>query len=77
MSIPSNIAEGCARVSDKQLMNFVNICMGSLAEVETQLNIANLLGYIKDCSQADTELNKLKSLLIGFKNHISKKCDIN
>lgn len=33
VSVPSNIAEGCARKSDKELLNFCFISLGSLAEI--------------------------------------------
>lgn len=46
VSIPSNIAEGHARSSDKELHRFLSISLGSLAELETQLIIAEQLGYI-------------------------------
>ena len=35
VSIPSNIAEGSGRKSDKELIQFIHIAIGSLAEVET------------------------------------------
>jgi len=34
VSVPSNIAEGCGRNTDKQLANFLNIAMGSLSELK-------------------------------------------
>ena len=46
VSIPSNIAEGHARSSDKELHHFLSISLGSLAELETQLIIAEQLGYV-------------------------------
>jgi four helix bundle protein len=58
VSIPSNIAEGSARDSDKDLVRFLNISRASAAEVETQLIISENLGYL------ETTNNKLKEELI-------------
>ena len=46
VSIPSNIAEGHARKSKAEYLNFLSISQGSRAEVETQLFIAHRLGYV-------------------------------
>lgn len=46
VSVPSNIAEGHTRASTKEYLNHVSIAQASLAEVETQLEIAVRLGYI-------------------------------
>ena len=75
VSIPSNIAEGCARASSKQILNFVNIAIGSLAEIETQLEIAVVLGFIENSAIFDKEFNQLKSLLLGFKKYISSNIE--
>jgi len=48
VSIPSNIAEGAARNGDKEFLQFLAIARGSLSELETQLLIANDLGYLGD-----------------------------
>ncbi len=48
VSIPSNIAEGAARNSKREYLQYLYICLGSPAEVETQLIIANRLQYRND-----------------------------
>ena len=45
ISIPSNIAEGYGRNTDKSFSHFLDISRGSLFEIETQLLIANELGF--------------------------------
>ena len=48
VSVPSNIAEGNARNSDKEYLHFLSIAQGSNAEIETHLIICQHLGYITD-----------------------------
>lgn len=48
ISIPSNIAEGWGRGTDKNIINFLSISKGSLYELETQLIIAFDLKYINE-----------------------------
>ena len=46
VSIPSNIAEGCSRSSEKEYSRFLEIAIGSSFEMETQLEISNNLNYL-------------------------------
>jgi len=46
VSVPSNIAEGQARFSRKEFHHFLSLVRGSLVEIETQLFIAQNLGYL-------------------------------
>ncbi len=72
ISIPSNIAEGTAIYSDKDTSRFIDIALGSVAEVETQIIIAQELGYIKDTENIENLLRQENALLIGFKKYIDK-----
>jgi four helix bundle protein len=47
VSVPSNIAEGAARNSSREWVQFLGIACGSLAELETQLELAIRLGLMK------------------------------
>jgi four helix bundle protein len=46
--IPSNVAEGTARRTTRDLVAFLHVARGSLAEVETQLLLAQQVGYVYD-----------------------------
>lgn len=48
VSIPSNIAEGAGRISDKEFNNFLSISLGSAFELETQLLISKQLNFSND-----------------------------
>jgi four helix bundle protein len=48
VSVPANIAEGCARVHNKEFLHHLSFASGSLAEVETHLHLAARLRYLSD-----------------------------
>ncbi len=65
VSIPSNIAEGAARQSDKENIHFMYIALGSLTELETQLIIAKRLNFPID-QQLFNKINHLRPKLINY-----------
>lgn len=66
ISIPSNIAEGAARGSKKEFSRFLNIARGSAAELDTQIQLAARLGYMKDSSALATQVSTTARLLTGL-----------
>ena len=67
VSIPSNIAEGAARNSDREFRHFLGISAGSLAEVETQLELAAQLEYAALDSATTQQAQKVGMLLEGLR----------
>ena len=61
VSIPSNIAEGHTRASTREYLNHLSIAQASLAEVETQLEIAVRLRYLS-LQQVDSAVTDIQTL---------------
>jgi four helix bundle protein len=68
ISIPSNIAEGAARDSNKEYIHFLYISLGSVAELDTQLIIARDLNFIneKNFTVISQKLNDVAKMLSGL-----------
>lgn len=73
ISIPANISEGCARQSDKETIQFLYISIGSIAELETELIIANDLHYVKNIDDIINQLTKIRSLILGLIKYLKHK----
>ncbi|MCB0798807.1 MAG: four helix bundle protein [Chitinophagales bacterium] len=73
VSIPSNIAEGSARKGDKELIQFINIALGSVSELETQYLIAERLKLAPSHQLLCDLIINEKKLLIGYRNYVSRK----
>lgn len=73
VSIPSNIAEGAGRNSDKELLRFCLISQGSLAELETQLLISAELDYIKSNNDIFEQLITVRKILSGYISYLNTK----
>ena len=72
VSVPSNIAEGQARKSTREFLHHLSFAVGSAAELETQLLLCEMLGYVElkeieeiigDIHIIDTMLNRLINAL--------------
>ncbi len=77
VSVPSNIAEGYARGSDREKLHFLRISSGSMSEIETQLMLSLNLGYIGQdaydilSEQITSVWKQLNSLISSVKNRLS------
>src|SRR5258708_33480255 len=69
VSVPSNIAEGQARHTTKEFIQFVSHAEGSLAELDTQLRLGIELGYCPngDAGQIGALIEEMKRMLNGLR----------
>ena len=72
VSIPSNIAEGSSRNSNKDFARFLEIAIGSAYEIETQLLIALDLKFIKtdELDELLIELNEIIKMISRFRSNL-------
>ena len=73
ISIPSNISEGVVKHSDKETLRFLDIALGSLAELDTQMIISQNLGYIQSYESVEIQISKVNALLNGLINYYNKQ----
>lgn len=74
VSIPSNIAEGSGRSSDKDFSNFLGIAIGSIFELHTQVTICEQIGFIDDqiAKQLDEQTFSLQQQIAAFKQRLDE-----
>ena len=70
ISIPSNIAEGKGRKSDKKFKQFLYIARGSLFELRTQLELARRVGFIKSDKNIKEKIVEVQSMLNSLINRL-------
>jgi four helix bundle protein len=72
VSVPSNIAEGSGRTSDKEFLHFLNIAIASSYELETQLIISNEL-YELDVDFVLVQISEVQKMILGLKRNLENK----
>ena len=72
ISIPSNIAEGCGRKSNKEFNQFLSISLGSAFELETQIILAYEFGYIETIIYNKTviQINEIQKMISGLQRSL-------
>lgn len=75
VSIPSNIAEGAGRKTGKDFMHFLSIATGSMFELETQILIAERIGYItqEQSLSLQKSIHDLQRMSTGFAKNLEQK----
>jgi four helix bundle protein len=73
VSVAANIAEGQARHSHKEFKYFLSISLGSLAELETLLNIAYEINYVTNTTLAEFNAmtDEITRMIKGIVRHLS------
>jgi four helix bundle protein len=69
ISIPSNIAEGHGRNSDKEIVRFLNIARGSIYDLDTQIEISRQLNYLaqQEFNFVFNQLDEISRMLSGLR----------
>jgi four helix bundle protein len=75
VSVPSNIAEGSSKSSDKHFIIYLENALGSCYEIETQLLVSSELGYIssEDLILLSEELTQIIKMIIKFIKYLQNK----
>ena len=73
VSIPSNIAEGFMRKNTREYIQFLYIALGSLGELDTQLEIAKRLNYLHETTTLDTNIELIRKQLYSLVNALKQK----
>jgi four helix bundle protein len=74
VSIPCNIAEGAARQGRKEFRNFLSVAQGSLSELDTQLEVSLMLGYLRreEIQELWKELMRVDKMLTSLIRSLSR-----
>ncbi|KAB1154232.1 four helix bundle protein [Tenacibaculum aiptasiae] len=72
VSVPSNIAEGSSRSSKKDFKRFLEIALGSLFELQTQIVLSSYKSYInnKELINLEEKIEELQKMISGFKKSL-------
>ena len=71
--VPANIAEGAGRTGTPELLRFLSIASGSLSELDTHIEIAHRLGFIKNREVIEEKAGQVFRLLTGLTASLKRK----
>lgn len=75
VSVPSNIAEGHSKQSSKEYLRHISIAMGSLAELETQVELSKRLNYVnaESLNELISCMDEIGKMLRGIQKTMKAK----
>ena len=73
VSVPANIAEGAARSGTKELIYFLSVATGSLSELDTLVELAVKLGYVRDASKIQGQIDDVAGLIMGLSASLKRR----
>jgi four helix bundle protein len=73
VSVAANIAEGAARKSTAELVQFLYVANGSLSELDTHLEIAKRLGYVEENGSLQTQLDHVQGQLLAVIQSLKRR----
>lgn len=73
VSVPANIAEGAARNGSKEFLHFLGIASGSLSELDTLIDLARQLGYVRNTEELNAKVDDVSGLVMGLASSIRRK----
>ena len=77
VSIPSNIAEGRSRNTTKDFLHFLSIALGSVSELETQIEIAKELSFLTEQKyiEINREIEEVSKMTVGLMKKLNLKAN--
>jgi len=73
VSVPANVAEGCARSETRELIHFLSIAQGSLPELDALTELAHRLGYVRDPKEIRARIDTVSGLTMGLASSLRRK----
>jgi four helix bundle protein len=73
ISIPSNIAEGAARNSDKEFTQFLYVTLGSIAELDTQYILSKEIQFTEGSAKVERIMDSVGKMTVGLIKHLKNK----
>ena len=73
ISVPSNIAEGAARNSSRELRQYLGIACGSVAELQTQLELAIRLRFLKSDARSVLQAGRVARLVVALRKSLNER----